>query len=117
MRISDWSSDVCSSDLIAGGVEQVQMFGREGRGDRVAFLEAAVIAQLARDGFLAFAAAEMQRRQPAELLDKADGEGEGVRRVADREILGPDADRQRRPGRSEEWRVGKERVSTCSARR
>src|SRR3546814_17578724 len=97
MRISDWSSDVCSSDLIAGGVEQVQMFGREGRGDRVAFLEAAVIAQLARDGFLAFAAAEMQRRQPAELLDNADGEGEGVRRVADCEIL-----------RWEERRGGKE---------
>src|SRR3546814_6226676 len=44
MRISDWSSDVCSSDLIslaivagakAGAVEQIDQFGRrDGRGCR-----------------------------------------------------------------------------------
>src|SRR3546814_5593585 len=33
MRISDWSSDVCSSDLFAGEEQEASPFGRDG-GDR-----------------------------------------------------------------------------------
>src|SRR3546814_18715807 len=74
------------------------MSGIERSCDHVAFLEAAVIAQLARDGLAAVTPAEMQRREPAEPPDKADDEGQRARRIADRDIPGPDPDTPRPPG-------------------
>src|SRR3546814_12737288 len=96
MRISDWSSDVCSSDLIEGlrlhldaRFPQVDVEAVEAR------LEVDVIhRQLAR----------LAQREVAD-FDGAGGElGDG--KAAHRDAL----------ARSEERRVGKECVSTCRSR-
>src|SRR3546814_8808691 len=71
MRISDWSSDVCSSDLHIGGRRQER--------DR----------RIGDEGGIA--------------RDDVDGKGRRIGEIED-------------PGRSEERRVGKERVSTCRSR-
>src|SRR3546814_20806613 len=96
MRISDWSSDVCSSDLQqAAAVTFAGMIvvGGEGRGDALG------AQQLAGDpGVLAgdaVGAAQHVERPPADVAEVADG---------------------RRHQRSEERRVGKECVSTCRSR-
>src|SRR3546814_20121976 len=91
MRISDWSSDVCSSDLcrspgVGGGIEQV-------------------------DGVLAAdLAVGLPRQHPGQLLDPVVGaqhrDGGGGRGVG-RRLGHPEL------ARSEESRVGKESVSTC----
>src|SRR3546814_6222612 len=91
MRISDWSSDVCSSDLVAriGLAERLLAVGREvvfrPDGDRI-------VARLVGD--------------QAIHLRIVDVVEVGVDLV---EVLGPDR-------RSEERRVGKEWVSTCRSR-
>src|SRR3546814_11390533 len=41
MRISDWSSDVCSSDLVAGEEAAVGEFGSDGRHFRLDLVDAA----------------------------------------------------------------------------
>src|SRR3546814_12441178 len=102
MRISDWSSDVCSSDLLslerlgeraepAGGVERLV-------GDAV---EREVLDALQRQHLDALALVDRLGRV-AVLVDQPVGRpGEVV---------------VERVGRSEERRVGKECVSTCSSR-
>src|SRR3546814_14212521 len=102
MRISDWSSDVCSSDLAGEG-------GPAG-GCQGEVLEAAV-------GLVGFA------RDPAALLQRGDGAADlGLvhgRIAADPGCRGGAAvaeGRQHPPLRSEERRVGKECVSTCRSR-
>src|SRR3546814_14588550 len=108
MRISDWSSDVCSSDLIltvgVNGVGKTTTIGKlarrykdEGRGLMLA----------AGDTFRAAAVAQLQ----------AWGERNGVPVVAQ----GQNADAasvafDALQARSEERRVGKECVSTCRSR-
>src|SRR3546814_15866300 len=81
MRISDWSSDVCSSDLIGAGVEDADREGalalREPVGDG-----ADAGGEIAR-----FADAEAEPRH----RELGDGAGETVRHVADR----PDQNRDR----------------------
>src|SRR3546814_13161208 len=112
MRISDWSSDVCSSDLTRF-VQPVPRFARpheglvvEARGneaaqkgvvDRHAIMLEAGIAVLA-DRLHPIVEFELRRQQ--------------VRRVA--AVFAPDADERVR--RSEERRVGRECVSTCRSR-
>src|SRR3546814_17760327 len=92
MRISDWSSDVCSSDLVA----VTQHRGAASVGGEVTSNGAAALR------------AEGQRKQPPNphcrllqrLQNHASLDGNGlVRRI-----------------RSEERRVGKECVSTCRSR-
>src|SRR3546814_17170200 len=88
MRISDWSSDVCSSDLLdeapARHIGPALVHHIERAARAVKFVGAALIA---------FAALE---------------EGQHV-------SIAPPRRTERRP-RSEERRVGKECVSTCSSR-
>src|SRR3546814_1500122 len=86
MRISDWSSDVCSSDLLGLGAYQV------GKGQHRA------------QGSLAVLPAHGQERH-AHLPPS-------LRR---RSVIDAPDDRLL-PGRSEERRVGKECVSTCRSR-
>src|SRR3546814_1149912 len=88
MRISDWSSDVCSSDLMT-----TNHLGSE-RYPRVH----PVVASAAR-----------------ELLNKSENERSGVLSTA-MSFLGLYRDPTVAAVRSEERRVGKECVSTCSSR-
>src|SRR3546814_19641549 len=92
MRISDWSSDVCSSDLLA--FHHLETIG--GHEDRLGRLVHAVVG-------------------PADAL----GEPRGALRRAhmDDEIdVAPIETEVERRGRSEERRVGKEWVRTCRSR-
>src|SRR3546814_14560844 len=85
MRISDWSSDVCSSDLVSG----------------VSIIEATI--GEAQDGMrLDKALAELVPDLSRERLKALIAEGQVTGRPAH--------------ARSEERRVGKECVSTCSSR-
>src|SRR3546814_18024655 len=93
MRISDWSSDVCSSDLLAahlqGGVVARKVDGI-----------AAAPRRLAADR----AVATHERHRGA----REDGEANGAAVTGSFEL--------RQGRRSEERRVGKECVSTCRSR-
>src|SRR3546814_20754629 len=86
MRISDWSSDVCSSDLRNSRVTR-------GRGDENARCAAAAAQHRRVDGL-------DRRKRLAEPNDDARKAA-----IADNQV-----------GRSEERRVGKECVSTCRSR-
>src|SRR3546814_4263882 len=90
MRISDWSSDVCSSDLTDTGRHQ-NPSGRNG--------------SHLRDG----RHTEQEQRQAGRQQDHAE-EVEGLRRLC---LVGRQNDER---SRSEERRVGKECVSTCRSR-
>src|SRR3546814_11741350 len=109
MRISDWSSDVCSSDL--AGRPASAAGGQPGEGRR--------------------ARAARRRRHGAEAAgDRAAGGRQGQRCpgqaarqvVGAAEVAAQPGGRSHRPpqdpggGRSEERRVGKECVSTCRSR-
>src|SRR3546814_16757864 len=87
MRISDWSSDVCSSDLVTGPLARslARREAAQRRALRIAIVGAGGAARAA------FA---------------ADGPDALARFVA----------HPGRPGRSEERRVGKECVRTCRSR-
>src|SRR3546814_12692168 len=92
MRISDWSSDVCSSDLL-----DLARLGHAGQaagqlGDHAVF----VAAQLVQVD-LGLAETDAVRGQGARLVDDGGVVQQGL-------------------GRSEERRVGKECVSTCRSR-
>src|SRR3546814_16997789 len=115
MRISDWSSDVCSSDLA-----EAVPFVRLGRDDNaIAQLRGAgfgLAATVVRGGEDVFAA-----RLPQRLVYVLGAEGEGMdAALADAcdlrlSIPGTGAV-ERLHVRSEERRVGKECVSTCRSR-
>src|SRR3546814_20640826 len=91
MRISDWSSDVCSSDLERGGD------GRPGRGQGAP-------GRSRGDGRAGQQPGDAGRRPRA-----ADGGGRG--------LPGPEGQPEHDAVvRSEERRVGKECVSTCRSR-
>src|SRR3546814_11819888 len=95
MRISDWSSDVCSSDLLRLVDDGADMAAL---GHRVAHLRA-VEHRLDDADRLALAA----------LVDEDAGRG-------DTALAGVDEHALPRRRRSEERRVGKEGVSTCRSR-
>src|SRR3546814_14338909 len=106
MRISDWSSDVCSSDLRR--IEDVEIFGaapiridREGRDLEFQEFEIAV-----------------ERNDDADLgMFRRRAEGDDVRRARRGEAGAMQlCDRRRQALRSEERRVGKGCVSTCRTR-
>src|SRR3546814_13345765 len=97
MRISDWSSDVCSSDLyerVDGSVVKGPSLS-----DLVAVDDAAVDTEMEASLEGAFTAmqAMVDRANTIEAYDQMIGEGNAE-------------------GRSEERRVGKECVSTCRSR-
>src|SRR3546814_17713794 len=117
MRISDWSSDVCSSDLILITDAAEQRDGRADRhghvGARIFALEALV--ELAR--ILALIAARdlpAERQLARTLADARPGDmvGRTVEAAAARDSRRPHVRRVR----SEESLVGKEVVSTFSSR-
>src|SRR3546814_15965340 len=93
MRISDWSSDVCSSDLAAGRRAEVDRTGAQE-------LERLVGAEREHPTDLGAVGGELLF-EPALVLQQ---DGDGI-------VVGPvDADS------SEERRVGKECVRTCRSR-
>src|SRR3546814_18959485 len=97
MRISDWSSDVCSSDLLAAGhlveaVDGAQQGRLAGAGEPHEDADLALL-----DG---------QRGAG----DAADAVGLGQDLVARRALVAPPQ------GRSDERRVGNEGVRTCRSR-
>src|SRR3546814_10968729 len=93
MRISDWSSDVCSSDLVAGGV----IVMRSGKNARATI--AAVKAKLAQlEPSLPPGVEIVPTYDRSQLIDRAVDNLTG------------------KPVRSEERRVGIECVSTCRSR-
>src|SRR3546814_10511558 len=96
MRISDWSSDVCSSDLCVRAAA---------RKDLPQYLDGEPVVELRP--------ADPRRRRRLG-NDAVDAVGEHGRAGA----IGPDAaaDAGRRAGRSEESRVGKECGITCRSR-
>src|SRR3546814_11056448 len=93
MRISDWSSDVCSSDLMSPSHRGVRGSKTEGLGESAYAQPQAAIGP--RDLFL------VDVTTPGSPLQV----GENVR-----------VDQFDDPTRSEERRVGKECVSTCRSR-
>src|SRR3546814_11555887 len=97
MRISDWSSDVCSSDLQMIGMSGVDMPARAARAQIASAIN--VVVQIGRlsDG----------RRRLMSLSEITGMEGEVVTM---QDIF------RFRMMRSEERRVGKECVSTCRSR-
>src|SRR3546814_19951561 len=109
MRISDWSSDVCSSDLIAGRQHAIERHVR------------------AHDVAGAGVDRGLERRQ-IDVPQFAVGQLDLIvvttaeRRAVTGEMLGPRhdaagaADVRTLEARSEERRVGKECVSTCRSR-
>src|SRR3546814_14752070 len=94
MRISDWSSDVCSSDLLGAAAAELTRLSRHLGGDgeyRVVRRPAAIHLAVARKG-------QAPGLRPLLQLRLRIGGGLAVRL------------------RSEERRVGKECVSTCRSR-
>src|SRR3546814_5640894 len=95
MRISDWSSDVCSADLIARQQDDIarQQRRADRRADPLGSIKIIGMPEL-------HGRVEKDSRRSAEIG----------------EILGSRGDAETRRGRSEERRVGKECVSTCRSR-
>src|SRR3546814_13653922 len=95
MRISDWSSDVCSSDLAGGAA---------GMGEREVDGDAAALG--AADERRLVDVEPVQHRQ--QVVDVGEGLSLSARLAEAAAVVGDD--------RSEERRVGKECVSTCRSR-
>src|SRR3546814_15768033 len=108
MRISDWSSDVCSSDLIASSLGT----RGEGPGHRRIF----TCFRLANSPVhLSKIPCPLGLATGEERLPRMVNEGLMLRCGCD--VFAPRvASRQQAAGRSEERRVGKECVSTCRSR-
>src|SRR3546814_19128468 len=116
MRISDWSSDVCSSDLRNGGLQRGAAQGRSVfQQDRVLLLHRAE----AGAGPGGTDAGDVLRRS-------GNRKGPEPRRCEDDHAVlhlfrgggsGRKADQRRTGGRSEERREGKECVGPCRSRR
>src|SRR3546814_12175925 len=97
MRISDWSSDVCSSDLLRAGLD----VAAEDSG-----------ASLNRIVEMGAVGDRIERRQIIEHVEHRRVEGE---LVGDRDLRG-EHERHVIVDRSEERRVGNECVTTCRSR-
>src|SRR3546814_16360454 len=100
MRISDWSSDVCSSDLLQRVVLESQ--GR-------------AVEQLHQPGALV----ELLQRGDGGMLEAGIGLGQDTPEVAVGDAAGNEGTNHGESDlgiRSEERRVGKECVSTCRSR-
>src|SRR3546814_12033178 len=98
MRISDWSSDVCSSDLEENKVEALKQYR---------FAKPELLQVKTRDGFV----------MEAMMIKPPDFDPKKKYPVMSFTYGGPHAPQVRNAwGRSEERRVGKECVSTCRSR-
>src|SRR3546814_11900179 len=101
MRISDWSSDVCSSDLIQDR--------RDGLGDR------RLVGHVAGPHLLRWMKVEPCDAAARFAIEVGNGGADAARRARDDQH--PPGGVEQRPAhpaaRSEERRVGEERVSTC----
>src|SRR3546814_13647858 len=105
MRISDWSSDVCSSDLSSGEANDITSLGRSLFTDYLfAFEITSVLLVIAVIGAVVMA----RRVKASELVEDPLVAAAEAERAGD-----PAADPSER---SEERRVGKECVSTCRSR-
>src|SRR3546814_11155846 len=104
MRISDWSSDVCSSDL-SGDIKTLLLFvplpqhRLDGRAE-IAVAVSGTLGSPEADGRIALTQGRYENLEMGTILD-------------DLTLL---ADISKERVRSEERRVGKECVSTCSTR-
>src|SRR3546814_13421554 len=115
MRISDWSSDVCSSDLLARLLDRFahgdplppQLFGEIDEKDRILYLYADQRDQADHRREAQRIARQPQRQDGAEQAERYDA---GHHRDAPE---APEFHDQHGQYRSEERRVGKEGVSTC----
>src|SRR3546814_20008795 len=101
MRISDWSSDVCSSDL-----DSLIIFRDTGKLDDQATLD---LMRLMRAAGAMKGEADYYEYANSAYMKGLPGEAKAV---IDEGI----AKKMLNPGRSEERRVGKECVSTCRSR-
>src|SRR3546814_19082892 len=104
MRISDWSSDVCSSDLIPDGLG-----GLGGTAAEIAIIQEELGYRLAVEPF------SENIVIPAVALQEFDDEGR-ARTLAAEMQAGTKTVGVALSARSEERRVGKECVSTCRSR-
>src|SRR3546814_8890688 len=92
MRISGWSSDVCSSDLVFLHMGTVRLYGHAGSDVQGAYLPRALIeSDEARDPLLAGAAlmAEQGWMTPAEIADAYGEIGATLARQAEAAIRRP----------------------------
>src|SRR3546814_16760086 len=101
MRISDWSSDVCSSDLLVAGEAGLALAALHGDGGDLR-VEAPIRLRLREAALRPFGPAVL--RIPRDL-----GSGDQILRMPARMPAGKGV-------RSEEHRVGKGCVSTCKVR-
>src|SRR3546814_16837592 len=101
MRISDWSSDVCSSDLEPDEIIPVVALGLPAAAQ--VFVDRAALARLNGGG-------ELDGADDAGLFDQV------ANSLLTGQRFGGGAAVGRKLGRSEERRVGKECVSTCRSR-
>src|SRR3546814_13688868 len=109
MRISDWSSDVCSSDL------QVELLAAPDRGGGEVFVHAGLEFDVI--GFEEFAGFPELLVEQAERRATVTGdEAGGVQAGGEIALSLQHRQAHQRLGRSEERRVGKECVSTCRSR-
>src|SRR3546814_11303994 len=110
MRISDWSSDVCSSDLSVASQEECRRYydANQKRFRTPELFEAShILIEPSGEDAAAWSAAEIQARSiAAEVGDRAESFAEAAR------AFSSCASAQR----SEERRVGKECVSTFRSR-
>src|SRR3546814_20817202 len=104
MRISDWSSDVCSSDLVAEALLKAEQ--RHGSETVWPYFYAGTMGLVQRDGIERLRYAKRYSRQYSTICTKLVATGWNAACGARR---GPDA-------RSEERRGGDECVSTCRSR-
>src|SRR3546814_20035257 len=110
MRISDWSSDVCSSDLAANGLLLDGVFGQV---EPFGYLALGHAFDAAQFEYLATARRQVVDHAPyaGQFAPRGDVPIRAGRIVFQRQRL-----RVRQMVRSEERRVGKECVSTCRSR-
>src|SRR3546814_11368304 len=115
MRISDWSSDVCSSDLAINGIAiairaqlrpHEEVVGHVGNDARPGYLR--LVPRVAQRRFVIPVLGETAAKAGAEADGLARGFGEAVLHAT--QLLG------REPARSEGRRVGKEGFLTCRTR-
>src|SRR3546814_17564730 len=120
MRISDWSSDVCSSDLLIipeefGGMElsngaYARVLGQTSSHDSSVSLTIGAHSSIGMKGLLLFGSDEQKQRYLPRLAS-----GELIAAFCLTEA-GAGSDSAALRTRSEERRVGKEGVSTCRFR-
>src|SRR3546814_7874365 len=107
MRISDWSSDVCSSDLADGGEPVTAREAFEAKAEFIISIKPAKIVSIKEHKSLGINRA--RAGEFFDLIDKFAGYGFNKSHAAAYALLTWQS-------RSEERRVGKECVSTCRSR-